>query len=747
MNKRPIPQRILCVRFCVTGAVCGAYLLCHFLTPMLGLPLGGGLLVIFRRSDKEKMLNWALMGTAAMLLWVGLYSLLFLFPVSQLYGTEQTFTAEVVSCSEGYSASVDVRYRPPMGLPVTGRVYCDEASRLNVGDLIFINGQIGDPRSPTSDTPDYLRSQGVFFIAQKCRILSVKPGQHVLLRHWPYFAARRVKLQTAALIPNENGALLTALLTGDTSSLSETRLYQMNRMGIRHIVAVSGLHVGFLLGLILLIPLPYQLRRVLAVPVVVLFCIFVGGRPSVFRATVMAVYLLAAPFFRRERDPLSSLALAFLLLMGLNPFCIEDVGMQLSFLSVLGIMLFYGRIAAFLDSLLPKYKVKWLKSLRSYSISSVSLTVSALSLTLPLSAHYFGGVSVGAVLSNLLLLWAVELGFLFGVTAVALSFAAPMTAAVVAVPARMLLRYVLTMLQLLNELFFFGTITPDVAFYRLFLVGLYLLAGWCAFSPRHTRRAALFLSLIILCCPLLLPLYRGWLLGNGMSVQILNVGQGQCILCLSKDKAAAIDCGGRRAAQSLAAHMDAAGEHRLNEVVLTHLDNDHTSGLPLLLELVMVDDILIPPCSKEDMAKMKNLTADYDTTVTVLKADETISVGSAVMSCYAPVGEGTDNNSGLAVLLQNDTRSVLITGDMDMKTEEKLLSTHSIHADTLVVGHHGSASSTGEVLLNTLHPKRAVISVGKNNSYGHPDPLTMMRLQTEGCAIYRTDQNGTVTLR
>ena len=115
------------------------------------------------------------------------------------------------------------------------------------------------------------------------------------------------------------------------------------------------------------------------------------------------------------------------------------------------------------------------------------------------------------------------------------------------------------------------------------------------------------------------------------------------------------------------------------------------------------------------------------------------------MTIYPPVGTGSDNEQGLAVLCEGSSAKLLVTGDMDTATERALLEQYALpNIDVLAVGHHGAASSTSETLITTLEPETALISVGENNSYGHPDESVLLRLSRLGVAVCRTDKQGTI---
>lgn len=747
MKSKELPRRRLHLRWATVGVVSAAVLFCRMLPSVLALPLGGLFLVLFRRSRRERPQNWSVLGAALFLLWLGVYSSVVCLPITQYYGETRELSLLVTDYHDRDGSAVEVAYRPALGLPVTGYLYINVGSTLRPGDRLTLTGRICDPTQPDSTTPHSYQSEGVFFLVRNAKLTSLRRCEQIPLRFWHKTAARRLNQQISALFSEEEGPFFLALLMGDTGQLPALRLYQLNRLGIRHIIAVSGLHVGFLVLLFLRLPLSAQVRQLLCVPVLVAFCTVVGGRASVVRAVVMTGCLLLAPFFRRDSDSWAALRLALFLLLLRNPFSIENVGLQLSFLSVTGILLFSSSAQRFLDQHLPQPRSKLMKSLKRWICTSLAFTFGAAVFTLPLSAYYFGTISLAAPVTNLLTLWAVELGYCFAVLAVAVSFVLPMAGAVLAVPARLFLGYVLFTADLLSDLFFFAAITTDVLLYVGYFAALYLAGARAYFLEKKRKRLKRLIIALVVSFPLLLPLHRSNLLSGGLAVQILDVGQGQCILCLSGADAVAVDCGGWNAGERLARHMEDVCEFELNYLMLTHLDDDHVSGLPFLLELVQVDTVLVPPCSQEERAALTELLQPYGTQLRTVDRDTAFSFGTARLECFAPVEEDTSNDSGLSARIRQEEYAVLVTGDMDTKAEERLLVGHDLRANVLIVGHHGSKYSTGTPLLEAVQPETAIISVGKGNLYGHPAPEALMRLEEAGCVIYRTDWDGTVTVK
>ena len=255
-------------------------------------------------------------------------------------------------------------------------------------------------------------------------------------------------------------------------------------------------------------------------------------------------------------------------------------------------------------------------------------------------------------------------------------------------------------------------------------------------------------AVLLLCIALMLS----WTLPltDHYRVTVLDVGQGQCILLQSGGKTYMVDCGGSYeagVADTAAEALLSQGIQRLDGLILTHYDKDHVNAAAYLLQRIPADILILP---EWENAKQwgAELGPFHRGEIIRASVDLEITWNDAVISVYASPMTESSNESSLCVLFHTEKCDILITGDRGIVGEEILLNTADIpQLDALIVGHHGSAKSTGELLLETTRPKEALISVGEGNAYDHPSDAVLERLQTYGCKIRRTDLEGTIIIR
>ena len=658
-----------------------------------------------------------------------------------------------------FSRETDYGYAVDGEIEINGQSYdvCvyldeqDEPLSLQPGDMISgdfrfkvtTNGDLGDST--------YHQGKGTFLIAYQRGDIMIAEGTPRAVMDLPAFLRERILTLLEEVFPADTAGFAKALLLGDSSDLVYEVDTSFKVSGIRHIIAVSGLHVSMLFSVVYFLSGKRRMMTaLLGIPVLVLFAAVAGFTPSITRACIMQGLMLLALLLDREYDPPTALSFAALVMLLFNPLTVTSVSFQLSVGCMTGIFLFAERIRTWIlsDKCLGEAKGKSLKSkLKRWLASGVSVTLGAMVVTTPLCAFYFGTVSLVGVLTNLLTLWIVTYIFC-GIIAVCVLRVVWMSAA--GILARVIswgIRYVLLVAQTLAALPMSAVYIKSI-YIVFWLLFCYLLLAVFLFLKKKHPAVLAGCVVLSLCASVLVSWSEP--LRDDYRVTVLDVGQGQCILLQSDGRTYLVDCGGKGAEQTAdeaAETLLSQGISMLDGVVVTHFDGDHSEGIPNLLSRIDANVVLLPATEDESG------TADRIKEVTdgsVFSVDETMElrfsdVSIRVMPAYSG---NSDNESSLCVLFQTENCAILITGDRNGFGERMLLRNEDIpDLDVLIVGHHGSKYSTCEELLLATRPEIAIISVGENNPYGHPAQETLDRLVEFGCVIYRTDLHGTIIYR
>ena len=240
-----------------------------------------------------------------------------------------------------------------------------------------------------------------------------------------------------------------------------------------------------------------------------------------------------------------------------------------------------------------------------------------------------------------------------------------------------------------------------------------------------------------------------------LEVYFFDVGQGDSeLIRLPGGENILIDAGTSSTEDELVGELRSLGAETLDLVVATHPHADHIGGMAAVIDAFDVRQVVMPRISESDTPTTKtyeNLLqsiADKGLTITPAEpGDELLSSGGAVLTVLAPNGEdyGDLNNYSVVLRLTYGEDSFLFTGDAEEASEEEMLSLDwPLTATVLKCGHHGSETSTSPAFLGAVSPQYAVISCGVDNDYGHPDAVTLEKLEAAGAEVFRTDLQGTI---
>lgn len=579
---------------------------------------------------------------------------------------------------------------------------------------------------------------------------------------------RKISDTVGALFPGRTGIFMRSLMLGDKSDFySDLPLYaSMRGAGFMHIVAVSGMHIAFLAGLLQLLFGARPLPSVIGILLIWVFVFLTGASPSAVRAGLMQSILLMAPIFRRENDAPTALAFALALILCMNPCSCASISLQLSFSAMAGMLLMAEPLRdAMLRALgIPEDEDSrresafrmHLRRLLRVPVSAVAASLAVLAASTPVSVLHFGTLALWSPLTSLLGLWAVPLCFCGGWLTWLTALLSLPAAGIPCLVTTVLAKYLIGLTSLISSLphSLLGMRTPQMLLWLALCYALGFL-GWQ--NRRAGSRMRVLLPIGLGALALAAAIFSSGLrYRSGEAViAVLDVGQGECVCMLSGDETVMFDCGGTGtlsdAGETAATWLEGAGRNTVDLLVLSHLHTDHANGVPMLLELIPVKEIVLSPDADRDEELLQQILKSaerHGTVIHELREDELRQSDRIRLSLFAPPETGNENERCIISLATAGEYDMLFTGDAPGESELALTAQHELpDAELLVVGHHGSRTSTEPALLEALRAENAVISVGRNNSYGHPTWEVLERLRSENMRIYRTDLNGTVEIR
>lgn len=674
---------------------------------------------------------------AALLIGSGYASLrdvLFVQPQTALDGT----TYEVTAVATDYATVYGDQQRVPVRISGTD---CDQqfsvktlltlptrSQEIKPGDTITAHVSLYTPTaSGTFDRSAYYRSLGYCLLAyaKESYPIFLKQADRIPVLSYPKVLQHAVSVRLDEIFSERNAAFLSALLVGDRNKLTQLDNNHLRKSGLAHVIAVSGLHVGFLLAFLIFV-FGRRIGSLLGIPILFLFLLVVGCSPSVLRACIMYSMVLLAFGMKREADSVNSLFLALLICLLWQPAALLSVSLQLSFASTLGILFFAGRIQ---NALILKSKKlpHQLKQLIAVLAASVSCSLASLLLTWPILLYHFRYLSVFAPIANLLALWAVTLLFPSAILICIVSLVSGSAAAVISLPVSALCSYVWWVADQTADCS--GGVlhlarVPDV----LFLGGMMIL--WIIFLQVGTRRQIAVSIPILLIC---LIGYGKWDVirtEDLWRMTCLSVGDSQAIVILQGDHAALIDCGKEddwNAADAVCEYLDWWGYDQIETLILTALDSGHAGGATSLADRIPVDMVYLPNASGEQTETIRERFAQNS--VTIDDTERLTAIGNDSLRLSA-----VSIDTCLAVRLTPAAETIWIAHSLMPRQLEYLETKQPIHPTTIVLSE-SYISDDMDWIAERIAPEQIILESGWKTAE-----------ELQGIPIVSVKQSGSYTL-
>ena len=604
------------------------------------------------------------------------------------------------------------------------------------GAILELPVLVAEPRSSEDgfDERTWLRRHGVHVV------LRGRDPEVVGRRGGLGGVADRLRAAIAAALASgvsgERRAVLLGIVLGEDEGLDEDLRDAFRASGLYHLLAVSGQNVALVAGGVLLVAwllgIPRMAGQVGALAAIGAYVLAVGAQPSVIRAGVAGGLASLAWMCARERDRWWFLLLGALVLLAWNPYNLLDSGFQLSFSAVAAIF-----------TLVPRL-MRWLEG---YPLPRAAAAVVAVSIacgvaTAPILLFQFGSVPAYSVIANAMAAPVVAPLLGLGLLAAAVHPIVPDVAALLVWLDGWLAAYLVLCARAVASL-------PHAQLSAALL--LLAIAGLAAVIALGRRSKALALAVVAAGLvaiawraapdPVLPP-------PTGLRVTFLDVGQGDAVLLQVPEGALLVDQGPPEARAYRQVRQ--AGVRELSLLVLTHPQRDHVGGAADVLGSVRVRLVLDPRLAATGPEERAALAEARTRRVPVATARPglTYRVGRLRLRVLWPDGPGVasedPNDRAVVCLVSYGQTDLLLGADAE---SEVLLPLRPPSVEILKVSHHGSADALLPALLRAVRPKVAVISVGADNTYGHPTPETLAALEAApGLAVYRTDRDGAVTI-
>lgn len=568
------------------------------------------------------------------------------------------------------------------------------------------------------------------------------------------------------LLPEKTSSLLVGILIGDKSGISEEIIEDFKISNLSHMLAVSGAHTAYIiLGLTFILNKSKMSKKwvhLVTILSLILFMFITNFTPSVTRACFMAIIVLGANLLYRKQDFWTSISISLLIILSLNPFSINEIGLQLSYLGTIGIILFNKNIEMFLN----KNKI-------NNKISKVlSVTISAQMAIMPIMIYRFNSFSLTFFISNVLASPFLGINIILGLITIFISLISFKLAKVISLLLNLSLEILIGISEFTSKLPFSSILVKTPPMLLILLIYCFILlfnylyyiyiskTNLGLFQKRiikliNKTNVNKFISIIIIIVILFNVFsYSYLLIPKNLRIYFIDVGQGDsCLIITPRNKKILID-GGEGDSNVLLSYLLDRRIKAIDYIMISHFDSDHCNGLAEVIQKLNVKNILISKQAYfcDEYRNIAGIINSKKINVIHVKQGDVLNIDKEVkLNIFYPPKyfEYDDlNNNSIVAKLRYNKFSVLFTGDIE-KSEENILNKYTdseLKSDVIKVAHHGSKTSSSEEFIKVVKPKIALIGVGMNNKFGHPNQEIIERLENINCKIYRTDEMGEIVM-
>ncbi|WP_317856410.1 DNA internalization-related competence protein ComEC/Rec2 [Chakrabartyella piscis] len=633
----------------------------------------------------------------------------------------------------------------------------DEAYMYSIGERIRFKGELED-LSPASrpngfDPWLYYLTKGIGYSVYPERLESlgmVEESKDI----WLVFARWKESLfgvLDTYLLEIES-SIAKAVLAGEKDYIANDTLDLYERCGIQHMLCVSGLHIAlFTLYLHTILERVFRIPRkpliLCTIAASIVYVLFTGAAPSSIRAVIMGNMVLVGHLIGRKSTWWNNVAIAALVILCIQPLYLFQGGVQLSFVTVIG--LWVAR------STLPEDA-----NIRQKSYMVLRSCVYASLFSYPVVAYYFYSISLIGILVNMVVLPV--LGVLLGcLVLLSISgFLIPPLAPVFASMVKLIILYI-------DGVCIFADSVPNgyVLVGSPSLATIFLAYGFMFCVFLYGNRFCNWKTAICFGFALWFSIYGNELIYKRNLVTFLDVDQGDCIIVSTYDGHAVMidgggwygsDIGGNVGVDEVVPYLEYLGIGELDGMFITHLDLEHVIGAVEVLDVLPVKSIYFTPYPQDDLTYwwlFQVRIAKNNVLLYTLEEGMITPWQDGVWECLYPIPDvsfvdGNENHGSLVMRYSYGGTSVLLTGDITKEDEELLLERQgeNLRSDILQLPAHGSSASGSLAFLEGVEAEMGIISCGLDNIYGYPDGSVLKNLGYMDTDVYRTDQMGSILL-
>ena len=601
---------------------------------------------------------------------------------------------------------------------VLGNYYSNNKIDIHLGDKVKVSGIISEPTNPTIKNTfnykKYLNNKDIYHLINIDNIIVISKNKNI------YYKVKEFVYKRL----NHNKYLYT-FIVGDKFYLSQEIKNSYQENGISHLFAISGMHITLLSNIILKLLSTLKVKenkRYLITSIILIFyLLIVGLSPSILRGVLFFIVFKYNNLYYFYIKPTNLFILVLCISLLINPKYIFEVSFQYSFL--ISFTLIY--MSEFLSS-------------KNYFISLIKTSIISSIVSLPISLYNFYSINVLSVIYNLLFIPLITI-IVFPLSLITFIF--PQITPIYNFITDIMENISIVLSKIKLGKLVFMKIHP--IFYILYLIIIFIVF----YFIKKNNFKYIFILLFILLIHYIYPSTK-----NDVFINFIDVGQGDSIL-IHNDKNILIDTGGKESSNKEKSivinktipYLKSLGIKKIDYLILTHGDYDHMGESINLVEKDKVKNVIFN-CGEFNNLEKELITKLNKNKVSYYSCINELDLENNKLFFLQTKEYDNENDNSNVIYTEINNYKFIFTGDASINTEKEILKDYNLpEIDVLKVGHHGSKTSSSKEFINEINPKYSIISVGKDNRYGHPNKEALDNL--ENSKIYRTDQDGSIMFK
>jgi len=587
--------------------------------------------------------------------------------------------------------------------------------KLNIeyGDTIRIKGSLSKPTNNTIPNlfnyKKYLERKEIYYILKANNIEKIKNNENIIYDIKNYLVKRISQIDKSA-------PYILAFILGNKNEIEEeiNKSYQEN--GISHLFAISGMHISLFSSLLYFLVKKISYNNYYNFLFVLIFLItymIILDYPiSVVRTIIMFIIFKVNKLFNLNIKKLDLMLLVFIIIIIFNPYVIYETSFQFSYAISFYLVIFKKQIN----------NIKYKKLYMSFICFIVSL---------PIVLYNYYQVSLISVFFNLLFIPFISI-IIFPLSIITLIF--PFLDNI--------LYFFISILEYFSSLFS----NIDILKITISKPSIYLIIIYYIIITLSIYKKKYFYLLFII-----IFIHKYYIyFNNEFKISFLDVSQGDSALLTYKNNTILIDTGGNYFYQDMSLnktipYLKSLGRNKINYLIITHGDYDHMGEAINLIENFKVEKVIFN-CGEFNELEQDLIKVLDKHNIKYYSCIKELNIDDNKLYFLNNSNYGNENDNSSVIYTELDNYKFLFMGDAGAEVEEDLLEKYNLQdIDVLKVGHHGSKTSSSKSFIDEINPKYSIISVGKNNRYGHPNKEALNTLKNS--KIYRTDQDGSIMFK